>query len=244
MAEGAGDRELWVCGVGDRVERGEAVTVYLEAGGFRSRVADLSELANSRPLGVILDLSPHSADGWGLLLQMKLDPATRDIPILPVFLSQTGRVGGVFPTAGFFPLPIDVDYLTHKLTVLGLTEDTETWDLQALIISRKGEEQVARALASLGFSVIQAYTGKEGVALASTERPYLVFSTLMVSDMHAFEIMDKLRLFPQTRNIPFFTLVKDTMKEGERLAMSRKVEPLVRKTSMTRDEFLSYFRKQ
>jgi CheY-like chemotaxis protein len=236
-------REIWVCGVGDRPGRGEAVTVYLQTGGFRARVADIAELGETRPLGIILDLSPHSADGWGILLRLKADPASRDIPILPLFLSDTGRVGGVFPSAGFFTLPIDADYLTHKLTVLGLTEDAETWDLQALVISRKGEEDVTKALRSLGFGVIHAYTGKEGIALGTIERPYLVFCSLMMPDMHAFEVLEKLRLQPQTRNIPFFTLVKESMKEGERLAMSRHVEPLVRKGSLNREEFLAYLRQ-
>lgn len=244
MSNEAGGRQLWICGLGERVERGEPVSVYLQAGGFRSRVADIADLEHDRPLGIVLDLSPRSADGWGVLLKLKADEATRDIPILPVFLSETGRVGGVFPTAGFFTLPIDTEYLMQKLTVLGLTEDAETWDLQALVISRKGEEDVAKALGAMGFSVIQAYTGKEAIALASTERPYMAFSTLMVPDMHAFEILEKLRIFPQTHNLPFFTLVKENMKDGERLAMSRQVEHLVRKSSLTQDEFLAYLRKK
>jgi CheY-like chemotaxis protein len=243
MAEAAGERELWICGLGERVERGEAVTVYLQQAGIRARVAQLSELVHGRPLGILLDLSPHSADGWGQLLELKRHESSRDIPILPLFLSETGRVGGVFPAAGFFTLPMDTEYLERKLTVLGLTEDAETWDLQVLVISRKGEDDVVRALRTLGFSVIQAYTGKEGLALATTERPYLIFCTLMVPDMHAFEIIDKLRLFPQTHNIPFFTLVKENMKEGERLAMSRQVEGLVRKSSLRQEEFLAYFRR-
>ena len=55
---------------------------------------------------------------------------------------------------------------------------------------------------------------------------------------------ERFRLYPQTRNIPFFVLIKDAMKDGERLAMSRQVEHLVRKKELSKEEFLTYFRRR
>jgi CheY-like chemotaxis protein len=244
MAELTKSPELWILGLGDMPERCGSLCRYLEEGGYKPRAASVADLATAKPLGIILDLSPFSADGWGILLEIKRNPSTREIPILPVYLSQEGKVGGVFPVAGFFTLPADVDYLTEKLTVLGLTVDAEDYDLQALIISRKGEEKVAKALESLGFDVINGYTGKEGTALATTGRQYLIFCSLMLPDMAAFELMERFRLYPQTRNIPFFVMVKDCMKEGERNAMSRQIEHLVRKKELSREEFLAYLRRR
>jgi CheY-like chemotaxis protein len=237
-------RELWIMGLGERRERGATVSGYLASAGYEARVADPDELATDRPLGILLDLSPYSADGWGILLELKANHATRDIPILPLYLSGQGKVGGVFPVAGFFTLPIDTDYLVHKLAVLGLTEDVMDYDLHALIVTRKGEEALARSIEGLDFGVVNAYTGKEALALVTTGHPYLIFSSLMLPDVGAFELQERLRLYPQTRNIPFFVLVKDAMKEGERLAMSREVEHLVRKKSLTQDEFLAYLRRR
>jgi CheY-like chemotaxis protein len=238
------EQELWLLGM-DRCEgRGKAVCSYLRDGGYRARTASLDELAERRPLGILLDLSPYSADGWGMFLQLKRDPQTRDIPVLPLFLSEEGRIGGVFPAAGFFTLPVDVDYLVKRLVVLGLTEEAEMWDLQALVVSRSGEDQVSKSLESLGFHVVKAYTGKEGIALATTEPRYLVFSTLMLPDMSAFELMDRFRLFPYTKNIPFFVLMKDSMRDGEKIAMTQHIEHLVRKKDISRDEFLGYLRRR
>jgi CheY-like chemotaxis protein len=66
----------------------------------------------------------------------------------------------------------------------------------------------------------------------------------MLADMGAFELLERLRLYPQTRNIPFFVLMKDAMKEGERFAMSREIDHLVRKKSLSQEEFLSYLRRR
>jgi len=237
-------RELWLLGLGDRKERGSLTCSYLAEAGYRARTASMAELAKERPLGILLDLSPFSRDGWGALRDLKANPSTRDIPVLPLYLSEEGKLGGVFPVAGFFSLPIDTEYLAERLAVLGLTEEVEDYDLQSLIISRRGEELVANALTTLGFEVVNGYTGKEALALATTGRPYIACCCLMLPDMSAFELLERFRLYPQTRNIPFFVLLKDSMKEGERKAVSRQIEHLVRKKELTRDEFLAYFRKR
>lgn len=244
MAEPANERELWILGLGAREERGAKVREYLAGAGYRVCTATLKDLEERRPLGILLDLSPYSADGWGIILDIKSNRATRDIPVLPIYLSEDGRVGGVFPVAGFFTLPIDEDYLAERLAVLGLTEEVDDYDLQALVVSRKGEERTAKAIESLGFEVINAYTGKEALALATIGHQYLIFCTLMLPDAPSFELMERFRLYPQTRNIPFFVLLKDAMKEGERNAMSREIEHLVRKKELSKEEFLAYFRRR
>jgi len=237
-------REIWILGLGNRQERCEILCGYLTQGGYHARIADLAEVAAGKPQGILLDLSPYSADGWGILLRLKGDPLTHDIPVLPVYLSEEGKVGGAFPTAGFFTLPVDADYLSEKLTVLGLTEEVEEWDLQAMLVSRSGEEQVGKVVESLGFEVVKAYTGKEAVALATTGRQYLAFCLLMLPDMSAFELLERFRLYPQTRNIPFFVMIKDGLKEGEKVAMSREIAHLVRKKELTQEEFLGFMRRR
>lgn len=244
MAEKTLERELWILGLDGCDGRGKVICRYLKEGGYRARTAKPDELSEGRPLGVLLDLSPYSTDGWGILTEMKRNPLTRDIPILPVFLSEEGKIAGVFPAAGFFTLPIDPDYLIKRLVVLGLTEETETWDLQTILISRNGEEQVSKAIESLGFEMVNAYTGKEGIALATTVTCYMAFSTLMLPDMSAFELMERFRLYPHTRNLPFFVLIKESMKEGEKAAMSQQIEHLVSKKELSRDEFLRYLRRR
>lgn len=238
------NRELWILGVKPNSEREQIIASYLESGGYRSCLESIENLAAGRPLGVILDISPFSDDGWGLLLRIKNDPAIRNIPVLPVFLSEKGKVGGVFPVAGFFTMPVDEHYLLERLAVYGLTEEAETWDLQALIVSRSGEERLSKVVESVGFEVVNGYTGTEAIALVSIKPKYLAFCSLMLSDMSAFELLDKFRLFPYSRNTPMFVLLKAEMKDGEKAAMSREVAHLVSKKQLSCEEFLSYLRRR
>src|ERR1039457_1687094 len=98
----ASGRELWILGIKPGEEREEQLCTYLSAGGYRCRLEHVDNLAGGRPLGIILDISPFSDDGWGLLLKIKGDPTIRNIPVLLVFLSEKGQGGGVFAVGGCF----------------------------------------------------------------------------------------------------------------------------------------------
>ena len=243
-AEGVNSRELWILGVKPGTERETQLSSYLTAGGYRNRIGQIGDLAAGRPLGIVLDISPFSDDGWGQLLKIKTDPAIRDIPVLPVFLSETGKVGGVFPVAGFFTLPVDEQYLLDRLAVYGLTEDVETWDLQAMVISRTGEEKISKAIETIGFEVVKGYTGKETLALTSIHPKYMAFATLMLPDMSAFELFEKFRNYPYSSNTPLFILLKEDMKQGEKVAMSREIAHLVSKKQLSCEQFLAHLRRR
>jgi CheY-like chemotaxis protein len=236
-------RELWILGVKPGDSREDILVSYLAVGGYSCRLEQYDNIENGRPLGIVLDISPFSDDGWGLLLKIKASPATRNIPVLPVFLSEKGKVGGVFPVAGFFMLPIDEQYLLERLAVYGLTEDAETWDLQALVVSRSGEEKLSRAIELAGFEVVKGYTGKEALALTSIHPHYMAFCSHMLSDMSAFELLEKFRLFPYASNIPVFVILKAEMKSGEKAAMGREIAHLVSKKQLSCDEFLAHLRR-
>jgi len=97
-------RYLWIMGVTPGTGREQIISNYLSAAGYRTCMGSFSDLLQAeceRPTGIVLDISPHAEDGWGLLLKIKGNAATRNIPVLPVFLSETGKVGAVFPVAGF-----------------------------------------------------------------------------------------------------------------------------------------------
>ena len=236
-------RELWVLGIKPGSGRDEQLCSYLSSGGYRCRLERQENIASGRPLGIILDISPFSDDGWDLLLKIKNNPLTRNIPVLPVFLSETGKVGGVFPVAGFFTLPVDENYLQERLAVYGLTEEAETWDLQAMVVSRLGEEKLSKTIESIGFGVVKAYTAKEARALSSIHPVYMAFVSMMLPDMSAFELLEKLRLSPYSSNTPVFVLLKDEMKPGEKSAISREISHLVSKNQLSCEEFLGFFRR-
>ena len=113
-----------------------------------------------------------------------------------------------------------------------------------MVVSRSGEEKLGKTIESLGFEVVKGYTGMEALALASIHPVYMVFCSHMLSDMSAFELQERFHLYPYSSNTPMFVLLKEEMKDGEKLAMSREIAHLVRKKHLSCEEFLGYLRRR
>lgn len=65
---------------------------------------------------------------------------------------------------------------------------------------------VSGKLIETGFSVITAGTGHDGLAKAKLEHPHLILLDIMLPDMGGFEILEKLKADPDTKDIPVIIL--------------------------------------
>jgi CheY-like chemotaxis protein len=83
---------------------------------------------------------------------------------------------------------------------------------------------VAGKLIEAGFSVITASTGRDGIMKATNEQPNLILLDIMLPDMGGFEILEKLKSEPLTRNIPVIILSnlggRDEIEKGVALGAS------------------------
>ena len=83
---------------------------------------------------------------------------------------------------------------------------------------------VAGKLIEVGYSVITASTGKDGIAKATLERPNLILLDIMLPDMGGFEILEKLKGNPTTKDIPVIILSnlggRDEIEKGVALGAS------------------------
>jgi len=69
-----------------------------------------------------------------------------------------------------------------------------------------------------GYTILEATTGEEGVALALAQRPALVLMDVQLPGMDGRTAMQKLKADPNTRHIPIVALTAFAMKgDRERL---------------------------
>ena len=72
-----------------------------------------------------------------------------------------------------------------------------------------------RRLGRLGFEVVIATDGEEGVAMAADEKPDLILMDLSLPGMDGWEATDRIKAAPGTRHIPVIALTSHAMV-GER----------------------------
>ena len=89
---------------------------------------------------------------------------------------------------------------------------------------------LTRTLVLRGFHVLQAVTGKAGLALAIRHRPGVIVLDLGLPDLGGPEIAERLRAHPQTRNIPVLIQTGTILNEEERQQLAGNVQSVTSKT--------------
>ena len=93
---------------------------------------------------------------------------------------------------------------------------------------------VAGKLVESGLSVVNTATGKDGLAKARLIHPDLILLDIMLPDMGGFEVLEKIKADPETRNIPVVILSnlggREEIERGviKKNTASRKKSRLVR----------------
>ena len=75
-------------------------------------------------------------------------------------------------------------------------------------------EILIQVLETLGFTIVSANTGIEGVEKAITEKPHLILMDIMMPRMNGQEATRLIRTNPETKNIPILAITA-LFKESE-----------------------------
>jgi CheY-like chemotaxis protein len=140
----------------------------------------------------------------------------------------------------FATKPVERNWLLDRLRNLAVLPSDET----ALIID---DDEVSRyllkgLLAETRYSIIEAKTGVEGIALAQRERPRLIFLDLEMPDVSGFHVLDVLQGGESTRNIPVIVNTAKVLDEGDRKQLNSRAAAILSKSTSSREAALTGLR--
>ena len=197
--------------------------------GFKGIVANKGALGLSlarqyKPSAVSLDIFLPDMLGWTVLNQLKLDPATRHIPVQIVTLEeerQHGLAHGAFaylvkePTTDGLVAAFDriKNFTAPRTKRLLIVEDNE--------IERKS---IAELLGHDDIELLTASTGEEALAAMRVCSPDCVVLDLRLPDMTGFELLEKMHAESGLAAIPvvIFTGKELTSAEQGQLKLMAK----------------------
>jgi CheY-like chemotaxis protein len=111
-------------------------------------------------------------------------------------------------------------------SVLVIDDDKAAIDLMQVILENEG------------YRVFKAYEGKEGVEIATRERPDLVILDLIMPETSGFTVAYQLKQIPATRSIPIIILTSMDIDEETRERLGSYVSGLMSKSAFTKRDLL------
>jgi len=198
-------------------------------------------LQRFRPAAVLLDILIPGEDGWSLLGEIKGEPTTRDLPVIVATIQEEKDRGMALGADDYCVKPVDRPWLLEKLRTL-----TQRQPLKSILLI--DDEDVARyivkgCLAGTRYSVLEASDGPQGLQLAESAQPSVIFLDLMMPGMNGFEVLQRLKDNPATREIPVIVCTSQTLDDAQRLTLQRQTFATLPKQARSREVVLQNVRE-
>jgi signal transduction histidine kinase/CheY-like chemotaxis protein len=225
----------------------ELIAAALQSAGFlsiRARHGDeaLRLARESKPIAVTLDLVLPGIDGWEVLKRLKSDEATCKLPVVIISMDDNRDLGLALGADDYFVKPVDRPRLLEKLRAIRSGGNGRprllVIDDDAAVHTLLDED-----LSSLGFAVVNAYSGDEGLRVAIDSSPDVIILDLMMPNMSGFEVADALKEDPRTANIPILVLTSKEISRDDRALLHAKVSSFVPKGKSARDQLVREIRR-
>ncbi|WP_292564842.1 response regulator [Methylomonas sp.] len=227
----------------------ELIRLQLEPEGFEIVIASNAEaglelLKTRQPSVIILDILLPDMDGWNLLARIKQSdlPAAR-IPVVIVSIVADTEKGFSLGASAVLQKPVIRTVLIDALKNLELTRNNQPLKVLVIDDDRKAVELLSAYLLEPGYTVLRAYSGREGIALARRELPDLLVLDLMMPEVNGFDVVEALKNDPDTAMIPIVVMTAKLLTDQDRVILNGNVAAILEKSCFNHGRFTKEVRR-
>jgi PAS domain S-box-containing protein len=235
--------------VEDNPQAAEILERHLDAGGFRIEVARtgpeaLTMARDLKPVAITLDILLPEVDGWEVLNRLKADEATRDIPVVVVSVIDNPALGRALGAFDYFVKPVDGKALLSRLSQYAFTARVKGAPVRVLVVDdeQANLDLLEALLKPAGFGVLRAGGGQEGIDLAKSQMPDLIFLDLMMPEVTGFDVVEALRAEEATSSIPIMILTSKTLTEDDKRELNGQVAAIFQRNSVAGTDLTAWLR--
>jgi signal transduction histidine kinase/DNA-binding response OmpR family regulator len=194
------------------------------------------------PAAITLDVLMPGTDGWEVLRELKADPATQDIPVIMVTMTDDRALGYALGATEFLTKPVQRAQLVQLLERLA-SEDSER---HALVVDDKSEnrEVLRHALEQEGWQVSEAENGQVALEKLAEQTPSLILLDLLMPVMDGFEFVMEMHKRESSSAIPIVVVTAKDLTEEDRRRLNGDVVGLIEKRGLDREALLAQLREQ
>jgi len=186
------------------------------------------------PSAVVLDVLVDDETSWETLKKIR----AKNVPVVSVsILSGEGEKATSLGASTFLAKP-----LSREALVKALRAATYRGTVRKLLLIDDHElvrYSLRELLGKSKLELLEARSGREGVRLAESEHPDVIFLDLVMPDMSGFEVLNELRSTDSTRSIPVIIHSSQELTEEGRSSLRLQSVALLRKTDTSGPEALA-----
>lgn len=227
----------------------ELVTRMVESAGFRTEVARtgteaLGKARDLDPVAITLDVLLPELDGWGVLAQLKRDPATSHIPVLVVSVIDEPQLAIALGAFDYLVKPVRANDLLQRLSQFNFKRTSGSEEIRLLVVDDEetNRDLLVKVLEPAGYTVIVAGGGRDAIDLAKTSHPDLVLLDLMMPEVNGFEVVAALRSNESTQALPIMVLTAKDLTEADKRQLNGHVSTILSRGSTATVDLLSQLR--
>jgi PAS domain S-box-containing protein len=241
---GGGEKPLALI-IEDAPQAGELLRLYIESAGYRVEIArngsDAVDMAKRlHPNVITLDLLLPVKDGWQVLKELKRHPLCKHIPVIIVSIIDEKSLGFSLGAVDYFVKPVNRDDLVQALDRVHILPRSARQKPSILIIDddKAATDLIQVILENEGYRVFKAFQGREGVEIATRERPDLIILDLIMPETSGFNVAYQLKQIPATREIPIIILTSMEIDDETQEQLGAYVSGLMNKAAFTKKDLL------
>jgi CheY-like chemotaxis protein len=190
-----------------------------------------------KPYAITLDIMMPGKDGWSVLMDLKSDPSTRNIPVIICSIVEQADKGFSLGAADYLVKPIleedlvcALDRLNKNGTiheVLVIDDDPNDLRLIEKILGQHGQ-----------YKPILVEGGRKGWEVINQKTPHAIILDLFMPDMDGFTILEKLHENPILREIPVLVVSGGGLTNEQQKQLNDFGQRLVTKGSLNEGQLI------
>jgi len=193
-----------------------------------------------RPYAITLDIVLPKKDGWEVLAKLKSLPEVKDIPVVILSVVENRPFGLNLGAVEYFVKPVNKKQLIKTVRNVMANTAREPKAMTVLVVDNEPQtvEMLTGYLQTEGFTVLQAYGGKQGIDLAIEKQPDAIILDLMMPEVSGFDVVQRLQAHPEAREIPILIFTAKHLTAEDRQRLTSHVQAISLKSGSGKENLL------
>lgn len=233
----------------------DAVTVHLiesqlTSAGYQVASCDQPEqaleiAAEMQPQAITLDLLMKPMSGWEILLRLKQDLRTANIPVIVVTVMDNASTGAALGADEYLVKPVDKPTLLAAVERCLASHEGSFNTRPILVVEDDAptREIIAEMLTAKAYAVVTATDGASARAQVAASLPELVILDLLLPEVSGFELLAEWRANPRTAELPIFVLTSKDLSAQEQTYLRTHAQSLFHKHEPWKETLLKQLQR-